>query len=419
MKQKFFTESIQSDFIKALVYNTPIPLLDTVRDNSYLTVGNCYIHKGDVIKCLTSGLYKLPEVPEGYNPWQRAGDVLMLPPGADIPVGYSEASQATYKVIGRYRFGMYYPAYTKIYDSNYDYYDTWTHEYLGKLLRCIRDIYDLDLMPFYNCVSCNYISGLLIQNGLVEKADTSGFKTFRVPVKFDTPYTVAIDSSSNVRIAPVLLSGDTMITRVENFTSPTTVTGYEPQAELLADKNNVYDFSSMSFRQPEKVSFCLSSPGFLGDQSKMFQYEKYLNMLIQVPISNNSSVVVLEGDYVDAGVDNIFNVEQINKLNNLQLSNLMISELSLLMLNDGNIWPYANRLIEYLLENVITHRDEVTGDVGRIQRALNIYDYVPDVWSNLLRNDIYQLYRNSDKICFLDLNGFVDKDTETLIKKLK
>ena len=49
MKQRFFTTTLVSNFIKALIYNTPIPLIDSVNDNSYILKDNLYIYKNNII----------------------------------------------------------------------------------------------------------------------------------------------------------------------------------------------------------------------------------------------------------------------------------------------------------------------------------------------------------------------------------
>lgn len=428
MMQKFFTESIQSDFIKSLIHNTPIPIIDTVNDNSYLLEGNVYIHKGDIIKCVSSGIVRMPKVDDGYTAWYRGGDIKIIKneggvnyTGDKIPNGYIPINQAVYNIIGDYRFGMYYPMFTQMYNSNYDYYDSTTHEHLGRLLRCYRDIYELNLMPFYNCVSGNYVSNILIKNDrIVGDVNTSAFKTFKIPVKFNTTYTIAMDCSSNVKIAPALLSNNSIIDNVRLFGANNIVSEYKPQTLLLENANsNIFIFNTMTFKRPQTVSFSLTDLGISDSNNRISKYEKYLYMLIQIPITNKSSVAVLEGDYTKVGIDNVYNVEGIHRLNNLELSNLMTSDLSLLSMNDGEIHPYSNRLIEYLLENVITHRDTITNDIDRVQESLHMYDYPTDIWDNIVRNNIYQKYKISDSIQQIDLNGFVDRDVEEMLKKLK
>ena len=119
MYQKFFTKTIESKFIKNLLKNTPLPIYKVIRDNDYIIEGNIYIYKERIIKATKSGIIK----------------------------------SGMYKILSFYNFGEDYPNYTERYISRYSYYDSDTHEFLGKYLRCLKGIYGLDLMPLYNCYS--------------------------------------------------------------------------------------------------------------------------------------------------------------------------------------------------------------------------------------------------------------------------
>ena len=127
---------------------------------------------------------------------------------------------------------------------------------------------------------------------------------------------------------------------------------------------------------------------------------------------------MLEGDYTNVHSNNIYSVEDIESLSDLELSNIMTSDLSLLQMSDGVTYPFADRLIEYLLLNVITTRDPITKNIKRIQDVFTNYTGVPEVWDNNVRSNVYLEFQKSDLIEHLDLNGFVDIDTERLIKKL-
>ncbi len=474
MRQRFFTNTIQSNFIKALIYNTPIPLIDTVNDNSYLLKNNVYIYKSNIIKCTVSGVLKMPETPSGYTPYYRNGDIKFVPTQEDRSfVDYSEEQEALilptkyvsyeklslklkeeennitssfddesgslsiseddsadyqyiidtyipltrakYRIIDTFVFGKYYPKFTELYCSNYSYYDTKTHEYLGKLLRAYRDIYEINLMPYYNCISGDYISGIIIYDERIKEEDSKDYKTFKVPIKYNTTYTLAIDCNNKVKVAPVLLSNNHIVDNISLYNSSGSNEEFTPTTELL--QNNIQIFDSISFKRPVTVGVNILNK----EHSSLLQmYEKYLYLLIQVPKGNTSSIVLLEGDYTEIPDESIYNVEGISNLNDLELSNIFTSDLSLLQMNNNITYPYAKRLIEYLLLNVIHTRDEITKNIERIQDLfVNDVDSVPEVWDNKLRSDVYINYQKIPLARKLDLNGFVDIDTETLIKKLK
>ena len=419
MKQRFFTNTIKSNFIKALIYNTPIPLIGSVNDKSYILKDNIYIYKNNIIKCTKSGIIKMPEIEPNYNAYYKNGSIEVIPSEVDdksdkyenIIANSVKLEKGSFKIIDTYDFGKYYPKFTELYYSKYGYYDSQTHEYLGKLLRLYRDILEINLMPYYNCVSGNYISGIVIYPDKIKEEPSDNYKTFKIPIKFNTNYTLAIDSNSNVKTATVLLSGNHIIEDIQYYKSGSLLT-FNPNDVVM---KNINIFSSTSFKQPKLVGI-----NILKDENASIieKYERYLYLLIQIPRTNNSSVVLLEGDYTNVKAENVYSIEGIQELNDLELSDIMTSDLSLLQMNDNITYPFADRLIEYLLLNVINPRDEVTKNIGRVQDLFINYDSIHEVWNNTLRSNIYIGYQKNDMIRRLDLNGFVDIDTERLMKKL-
>lgn len=419
MKQRFFTNTIKSNFIKALIYNTPIPLIGSVNDKSYILKDNIYIYKNNIIKCTKSGIIKMPEIEPNYNAYYKNGSIEVISSEVDdksdkyenIIANSVKLEKGSFKIIDTYDFGKYYPKFTELYYSKYGYYDSQTHEYLGKLLRLYRDILEINLMPYYNCVSGNYISGIVIYPDKIKEEPSDNYKTFKIPIKFNTNYTLAIDSNSNVKTATVLLSGNHIIEDIQYYKSGSLLT-FNPNDVVM---KNINIFSSMSFKQPKLVGI-----NILKDENASIieKYERYLYLLIQIPRTNNSSVVLLEGDYTNVKAENVYSIEGIQELNDLELSDIMTSDLSLLQMNDNITYPFADRLIEYLLLNVINPRDEVTKNIGRVQDLFINYDSIHEVWNNTLRSNIYIGYQKNDMIRRLDLNGFVDIDTERLMKKL-
>ena len=125
--------------------------------------------------------------------------------------------------------------------------------------------------------------------------------------------------------------------------------------------------------------------------------------------------------------------------NSTNIRSVGTTKLQLLQLNSGIQHPFSNRLIEYLLNNVITSDEEISDNIKRVQQkayagidvngtikklAVNKYG----VWDDAIRDYVYEIA--ADKIIrgsvsegnaktFLDLHtdilGYVDKDTEQLI----
>lgn len=385
MKQKFFTNTIQSNFIKNILYNTPLPIFNTVRLGDYVLKDKFYVFKNDIIKCTKTGYYGAEEGQEACE----------------------------YIRIGNYNFGDEIPKFTDTFHSLYAFYDSETHERLGKYLRCYRDIYDIDLMPFYNCFSGRYQESLTItEDGVFSLMKSTSYKTFKVPIQFNKKYTIAIDSSSEVFIAPVFMrDNDLLYVNDANDT--------EQDLTNLITKGRLKRYNSTSFKTP--VTYEVN---IIGDENQVLfdKYEKNLYILIQVSVLNTSSLVVLEGDYKYINTERVFNVNEIESISEQTLNELMLSDLSLLQFNDEVRYPFSNRIIEYLLLNVITNNDEISSNITRVQEYLGfdtMSNYYKGVFTNDLRKFIYDYVMSNRLTWKLDINGFVDKEAEKLILRGK
>lgn len=99
----------------------------------------------------------------------------------------------------------------------------------------------------------------------------------------------------------------------------------------------------------------------------------------------------------------------------------LVSPLQLLMANTEQQHPFADRLIEYLLDNVITSKpEEITDNIKRTQKALennpsNKYaPIIPGEWDANMNKLLYEYMTTKvpDTSVIHDLLGYVDKDTE-------
>ena len=118
MAQKFFENTLVSQFIKNIVANAPVPVISTVNYYDYIIEGNFYVLVDKIIKCTKSGLIESSDT----------------------------SKRASYTDIQHFEFGRQYPQLTETYFSNEGYYDPETHRHLGKFLRCLRDTKYIDLM---------------------------------------------------------------------------------------------------------------------------------------------------------------------------------------------------------------------------------------------------------------------------------
>lgn len=378
MVQRFFKDSLQSRFIKALLYNTPLPTLQTVRKGDYVIANSSYIYKRKIITCDKSG--------------------------------YLE-QDASYRILGEYTMNEYNPAYTYRYVSTDNFYDSETHEQLGKYLRVYRDQTNINLLPFYNCFSNRYTTGIRVRNGDVIQTKSTAYKCALIPIELNKKYTICLDCVSNVYIAPVFLNKGHFI----NFKLQDE--DYDLTKMIgKREYNAIKQLSSTSFKQPYVYSLDLT----LFDESdlRLFKhYQDYLYLIVQVPNILSSSLSVLEGDYSEVSVFKQFNLEYVDQLSQDLINELLLGNLFLMQFNDEQQTPYSPRLIEYLLQNVITQEDIFWKDTYNIQQYLNFpvtFSKMKGVWDNVIRSQLYLNSIKSDKTRKLDLNGYVDKDVENM-----
>lgn len=476
MSQKFFTNTIKGKFIKSLIYNTPLPIYSTVNEDSFMVKDTLYIYKTGIFKCTKTGFPNITGINylftnngsgydltiDLYNASSNLGGKKILnssltsygitssgeanisfsfncvskeisalsisETSVDFPTLVSTCSKdfnsnrASFNPVSEYIFGTEYPQMTERYVSNYNYYDSETHEKLGDYLRCLRDIKGINLMPFYNCVSGNYISGLYIKDGEVKSGDNKNVKVLKIPIKFNTKYTLAIDSNFTVSCMPVLLDKFNNLIKVPNnnnvdFNTTLWSNGFENSYMRFTDPI-VFEVSNKD--TSTMIYFTHGSSTVSIPLCEILQkYEQNLYMLIQISLSNDSSLCVLEGDYLNLESTKIFDASSYDELNEQRFNALLLSNLRLLQFNDKVRYPFSDRLIEYLLLNVITGEEEIDNNISRIQEILGVandigVDY--DVWSRQLRILLYKSYMNNanggSQANKLDITGFVDKNIE-------
>ena len=310
-----------------------------------------------------------------------------------------------YTKVSNYQFGQYYPKITEKFVSKYNYYDSETHYYLGQYLKCLRDIYGLDLMPFYNCFSYKTINDFHLISSGIEKGNDTSKKLFAVPIRFNKKYTIAIDSNSRVLLKSIFYDYYGLTYSINTI----------DESKLTYDINNetVKSYSGVAFNRP--IVYSIENT----DNEYYQRMEKYLYLIIQVEASNSSSLVVLEGDYTHTINQNVegksYTITTSGDLSSDEANYVMLSQLTLLKMNDGNIYPFSDILIEYLLYNVITNRDELGLDIARTQYVVDKDTKNKGIWVDVLRQKIYEKVINNKKNELYDINGYVDKVSEKIL----
>jgi len=420
MNQLFFQNTIQSKFIKNLLLNTSLPIINSVQDGDYIITGFSYLYNNYIIKCSKSGV-----------------------------LGNTDDNQPHFDILKNdFVFGRTYIRNTNIFESSSNTYDSDTHRYLGEYLRFYRDIFKTNLMPFYNCFNGQYTSKFYIDNSsLTVKQNPydyykqggeefnsryyyrETFKVIQVPIKFNKKYTIALDCNANVIIAPCFINHGQLIKC--NYGG----VNIDLTTEFNKRYSSIHVYSNINFKHPvveeiinQDTNLLSTASGFENivlprdltslSLEQLFQrYEKYLYLLIQLPNDNSSSITILEGDYTNLDCNEIFNIEEVDLLDNKTLDYLCKSNLSLLNINDNTRYPYANRLIEYLLWNVIDNNEEIGDNVYRIQKIIGINEdvHTPGYYDNYLRAKVFTNFKESNKYVNLDINGYVDKDIESFL----
>ena len=455
MFQKFFTDTIENKFIKSLLKNTAIPIYPSNSIGEYAIAGCMYVTKQGIMRCIKTG--------------KEDAKFLRLSP---------------------YVFGQHVKPYTEKYISKYNYYDTKTHEFLGNYLRLYRDLFDINLMPFYNCFSYRFFDDIYLTTDNskgYELSSNSNYKVAAIPIKFDRKYTIALDSSTSILLKACFHDSiGNMVIKLEDDSEFISTELLKDCEVSISNSSNSYTtindgvviIPQMNFGDPIKFEIKLDCDNLTDSyRRKLKALEKYLYLVIQIPINNSSSIVVLEGDYNNIDYNtNYYNIEKnyyiydysedennpsreyINKdklIDNIlsnntnyiksnisnnttsgdalnivvslieesteeKKNNFLLTDLSLLEINTEEIYAFSNRLVEYLLLNVVDSEDTIDNNTIKLQNIFELFnrkDTAPSVFSDRLRYLIYKKYLLSDNIK-IDINGFVDKDVEKMILKM-
>lgn len=396
---EFNKSGLESNFIKYLLEKTPLPNIRTISNYTYIVKDCYYIYKSYIIKCVASGYFLFSDYSKDYWISDEFGNTV---------------EPAEYEVVNNFLFQKLDKKDSSTFYSAVSSYDTYTHEHLGEYLRCYRDIYDVNLMPFYNCVSNRYVDDFYIdktnEKYLTEKSNNS-YRIMLVPVKYNTVYTLAIDCSVGCTICPVLYNELGLIKKKNT------------DSEYVSYDIN-FMTKNVSYRFDNPVTFSIHNEDY-----NLQQLEKYLYLAIQVPIINKSSVVVLEGDYTlnkgyvsttkRLSVQTYLNYSRSTQLDNETLNELLLSNLSLLSQNTQNNVPMSDGLIQYLFLNVITSREELSGNIEYIEKLSAFTPKYKSVWDNILRVMFYQISFPQLNGNVSDFNGFVDRAVEVLLNNNK
>ena len=209
------------------------------------------------------------------------------------------------------------------------------------------------------------------------KTDNTDYKYYSIPVKFNEEYTIAMNCESKIELACILYN-DIFISSTPD----------ELIEQSYMSVNNI------------KINKPISYSTLFDCAEDLWTKEKDLRLILKIPSSIETSITILEGNYMPCinVVDGDFVANVVVDATNL--SNKYYSKNSLLYIDDNEIHPFADRLVEYLLGNVITNMDNNSSNVERVQDALS-NDHRSDwlnygLWDEKMTKEIYDMYLKPD-----------------------
>ncbi|MBQ6627840.1 MAG: hypothetical protein IJH65_03315 [Methanobrevibacter sp.] len=324
MKYKFNESNNITGFIKELLYNFNLPTYEVYKDGKELIEGRSYIKDINIFKYSKGKL-------DNIAPFEYGRKILN--------------STTNLKM-------------------NSSIYDTYTHEYLGRYLRFLKNYRGLDLMSLYNCFSYNRAleleyslpimndSNEVINHIVLSTSDTH-YNYYLIPVIFDQEYTIAIDSFIPYELCTLIYTGNKLL---------------DISKTLI--KESYQKVPGSKFSAP----YIYKTVASTGDKD-YWKYEENARLLLKLPKKIDSSIVILEGNYLSCanicgGVLTPYYIINKEDLDDKPSRNITPpTRLSLLEVNNGISYPFADRLVEYLLNNAITPLDEISENIKRTQDA--------------------------------------------------
>ena len=383
MFQKFNVDTLVGRFIQSLLYNTYIPLYKSVWEGDYIVKDCLYIYDKTVIRCTKTGFLS-------------GGDMYE-------PITHVDLNRPDYTFM------------SNLFSSN-NYYDSETHRQLGEYLRYLKYNENLDLMPFYNCFNADYTSNFSIERGEYHEGVDETKQVVLVPIQFNRTYTIAVDCPSTLEILPIMLADRKPLS---------TVVG----GQLIDLNNTLKNYyqcrAKTSFSSPFTIQINLTDDAFEYNAAVFESNQKCLYLVLQLPVDDTSSIVVLEGNYVNNRANKHFDVEHISEISQKEIDESFISELSLLRINDNNSYAFSDRLLEHLLLNAINNTETIDNNIYSVQRLLGMSTAdslgYKGVWTDDIRYKAYNEYNEGRGIDYrfemIDIDGFIDKDIEQFLLK--
>lgn len=321
-------------------------------------------------------------------------------------------------IIAQYRYNHPYINLTKTLKLQNNIYDDYTHRYLGNYLRFIRDYFDINLMSLYNC----YDNTSEVIND---------YKYYTIPVKYNKEYTLFYEAKG-IQKFPYIFT-----TNLKNL-----------ESQFISTEKNKVDVNILN--KKNKLQTVITTPQ--AQTTRELFDENNLKMVIKVPLLNEFPLVILEGNYSGYNTtEELYNpgTKGVKKQNwlcinyekddndnyinekdyytefkdNIKTYNFQL--VNTLKLSKNN-YPFSDRLIEYLIGNVITDLDPISKNIIDAKKKLQ-YRYLAKDKADIKKQrgtftimDRFKMldaiHKNKKALINReDLLGYVDKDVESVL----
>lgn len=323
-----------------------------------------------------------------------------------------------------YNYGKKYLNLTSNLEINNLIYDRETHRYLGKYLRFLRDQKHVDLMSMYNCFDGETFSkNITITIGndkkIVFKNDDN-YIVYQIPITLNALDLKMFDGRE-IQLGVYIDANDAY---VEGSTKKSCRDFVLEKTYKTMRTTSIFKYDALvtllqSLKNPTSINTILKD-FILNNVDKMY-------LLVKVLKSDLKSMVILEDskeyEYVDSkSVWQKPRASTIIKYPTLQVFPQLFSNENL-----DNNYLLADRLVEYLTENVICplsnmhdiNRFHAVVDENPTKLPVKSVDRIYGYWTKSdTDNVIYLMRKNRDYIYNIyDMLGYVDKDIENLIRK--
>lgn len=321
-----------------------------------------------------------------------------------------------------YNYGKKYLNLTSNLEINNLIYDRETHRYLGKYLRFLRDQKHVDLMSMYNCFDGETFSkNITITIGKDKKIvfkNDDNYIIYQIPITLNALNLKMFDGRE-IQLGVYIDANDTY---VEGSTKKSCRDFVLEKTYKTMRTTSIFKYDALvtllqSLKDPINT---ILKDFILNNVDKMY-------LLVKVLKSDLKSMVILEDskeyEYVDSkSVWQKPRASTIIKYPTLQVFPQLFSNENL-----DNNYLLADRLVEYLTENVICplsnmhdiNRFHAVVDENPTKLPVKSVDRIYGYWTKSdTDNVIYLMRKNRDYIYNIyDMLGYVDKDIENLIRK--